>query len=197
MQAGEEDVIMAEPGLIIPQETNVLQSFSDATAGRSQQMFYAVAAADTVSTKYLLIRDSGISNPAYQFSGGNGDVIDVDFDITINKPTIIAGLVAVDVTFETLLGGFNNMYIKFKLYYVSTEAVETEIGAVRTPTNATTPYKSKVVMAVTKKMFGVGTKLRLNAIVNNNQGTGNATMWHDPTTAGHELKIWIPVVNLE
>jgi hypothetical protein len=52
-------------------------------------------------------------------------------------------------------------------------------------------------MTVTRKMFGVGTKLRLNAIVNNVQAIGDAKMWHDPTTAGHELKIWIPVVNLE
>ena len=188
---------LANSGITATPENNVLQSFSDATAGRSQQLFWAMATTDSVGVDYILGRDSGISNPTSTDPMG-----DIDFDITINKPTIIAGIAAIDLKWlvtDTGGGGPATGTLAITLYHYD-GSTETSIGTVSTRTidvSATSPIEetTKLQFPITRKLFGIGDTLRLN-IVGSSPYT-DITLYHDPNTAGNELKIWLPIVNLE
>jgi len=172
-------------------EVNVLQSFSDATAGRSQQLFWVVF----TETGGILTRDQGASSKIAQVEGVDDDE---DYDITINKPTIIAGLATMDLTLQTASAGIGAtaavaVYIK---HYDGT--TETTLGTMTASISSNEELTKilKIKCDVTRKMFGVGHTLRVNVVITD--GTQcTATMYTDPNTAGHECKIWIPVVNLE
>lgn len=177
--------------------TNVLQSFSDATAGRSQQLFYLVQSTDSVGVSYVIVRDSGKSDPA--FIQLDTESKDLDFDITINKPTIFAGIATIDVRIETFngSGAATSAAFTFTLrHYDGT--TETDIGAVTTETitdTAPTTHDYKLKFNVTRKLFGIGHTLRLN--ISGSNTLRSIKLHTDPTTAGNELKTWLPVVNLE
>ena len=180
-----------------PEGTNVLQSFSDATAGRSLQLFYAMLSKDSIGVSYVLGRDAGISEP----TSVHATEFDLDFDITINKPTIFAGIGTIDVNWvaSSSGGGEEGDYqITFNIYHYD-GVTETLIGTVSTQSintrSSVQVQASKLIVNITRKLFGVGHVLRLNAV-------GSATIrevkiFANPTIGGEELKFWMPVVNLE
>lgn len=182
--------------ITVPSENNILQNFSDATAGRSLQLFYCVGTTDSAGVDYVMVRDSGVSLPVVT----NADVsFDIDFDITINKPTIIAGIATIDVTYGGFGGGAaRNVNIEFKLIHYD-GSTETEIGVVNTKSILVqaTFETTKLQFTVTKQLFGIGNVLRLTAKGNGVEATRGVALKHNPQTAGDELKLWLPIVNLE
>lgn len=171
----------------VPSDNNVLQNFSDATAGRSLQLYYCAATQDSVGVDFVLTRDGGISLPVKLTTG-----FDVDFDITINKPTIIAGIATVDFTIESV--GASSMVVTFNLIHYD-GTTETTVGTVTSVTqDVDTPISYKVQFNVTKQLWGIGHILRFNAV---SEGPAGQFLYHDPQTAGEELKVWLPIVNLE
>jgi len=182
-----------------PTETNILQSFSDATAGRSVQLFWGMATTDSVGTSYILSRDAGNSDPI-STRKAHPLLIDVNFEITINKPTLVNGICSIDVTMGNAHAGptAQTISLTLNLYHVR-GAVDTLIGTKTTKsvttssTNVVSP--TKVLMELAKITFGIGDKLKLEI-----KGTNNVysqDLYHDPHTAGNELKLWLPIVNME
>ena len=186
----------------VPGGVNVLQNFSDATAGRSLQLYYGVSTEDSTGTDNILTRDSGISSFNKAWTNG-GNSIDRDFDITINKPTIFAGIASIDVNWGILQSGSSNgatVVIEFNIIHYD-GSTETNIGTITSVTmneTTTSSRSDKLKLLVTRQLFGVGHILRFNVIVTM---TGDPTKYggcyHDPQTAGQELKLWMPIVNLE
>ena len=170
-----------------PKETNVLQNFTDATAGRSQQLFYGMGTRDSVGDKYVLMKEAGAGRPVHNAAAIQ---IDLDFDITINKPTILAGIATIDFKFETAALG----RAIITLYHYD-GATETSLGTVTSEDINGVAIATKLKFTVTRKMFAIGTILRLNIIVDS--AAGNAGLYFDALTAGNELKLWTPIVNLE
>ena len=183
-------------------DTNILQNFSDATAGRSQQLFYVMGVTDSTGVEYVLGRDAGISLPIDMRDVGGGGVTTFDADITINKPTIMAGIATIDFNYKHMEGGSeggtNSIFI-FKLIHYD-GITETTIGTVTAQTVAGVSQTGsfKLKCQITKKLFGIGNILRLNTSISYS-GTSPrySVVSCDPETAGNELKLWMPIVNLE
>lgn len=181
-------------GLALPAaESNVLQSFSDATAGRSLQLYHCVATSTTGGLVYVLARDSGISYPVAT-SGTPGSTDTIDFDITINKSTLFSGIGYLDLVIAVGAGGPADVRSKIYHYDGSTETLIS--GSPVTPNNAGATYSYKIPLTVTKKNFRPGDILRLKLALTTNAAS-TLSLKHDPLTAGSELKLWVPVVNLE
>ena len=179
-------------------KNNILQSFSDATAGRSIQTFYAMAATDSTGANYVLGRDAGNSDPAYNKTLG-GFSIDA-FAITINKPTIFAGICSIDFTTQVEgPGGQDAMTVVFTLEKENAGG-DTTIGTVTSRTHTgsvVSAVPQKVKFDITRVLFKVGEILKLKIDVTNTEGGRFNYLYYDPDTAGHELILNIPVVNLE
>jgi hypothetical protein len=182
-------------------ENNILQSFSDATAGRSQQLYYGMATSDSSGVSYVLMRDAGTSYPTWWYLLDDGPgAMDIDFDITINKPTIFAGIGSIDFKIG-YAGGANSTstYITFNIIHYD-GSTETSIGSVQSATytlDADGSRSYKVKVNITRKLFGVGHILRLSCAATKSGGTRYYALYHNPGTAGNELKLWMPIVNLE
>ena len=194
---------MAITGIGATPENNVLQTFSDAAAGRSIQCYYGIIAQNQASTDYILTRDGGNSYPLIQESAAGA--FDVDFDLTINKPTIFAGIAYIDFNQNLrVIGtpGVGQCYITFTVYHYD-GVTETSLGTVTTLNlsgSATTNRISKVKIAITRKSFKIGDTLRLTAYGALNAGayaTHVVGLHCDPSTAGNELKLNMPIVNME
>lgn len=175
-------------GIVADEPNNVLQSYGDAVAGRSLFLYYAVAA----DTDYILVRDVGISNPN-AVSLIVAGTVEVNFDVTINKPTIFSGIGYVD--YKVTSTGNPNGSVTIKIYHVSTGAVETQLASGSSGTlNAS--KRGKMKFTVTRKSFGVGTKMRLEAVLTQANNFDTA-LYFEPEIAGNALKLWMPVVNLD
>jgi len=177
-------------------KNNVLQTFSDAIAGRSIQLFYGVGTKMAAGQDYVLVRDSGISRETYT-SGAN---IDIDFDITINKPTIVAGIATFDIYWIACFGGGAacNFTVTANVVHYDGSA-ETVLGTATSETiNAglATDVSDKLQCSVTKKLFKIGDILRIT-LTGVSSGASVIKINHDPLTANKDFKIWVPIVNLE
>ncbi|MBU1054041.1 MAG: hypothetical protein KKC46_09450 [Proteobacteria bacterium] len=183
-------------GITDPGNNNILQNFSDATAGRSMQLYWCTDVYDSTGWDYVMNRDSGNSRMIYI---QHATLFDIDYDITINKPTIFQGQAILDFTFGlNSAAGASACYIVFTVYHYD-GVTETALGTVTSETVAKsvdTLMVGKVRIDISRKLFGVGHVLRLNAVGHNN-GNGNVVLYMNPQTAGEELKLWMPVVNLE
>lgn len=159
--------------------------YFDYAAGAGYKKYYLAGADDSTSDKYFLTTDSGLisDNNVFQISGNGADK---DFDLTFNNPMTIAAAEAT-LSYTVTLSGSNGdtFSIAWTVYHVSTGAVETSLGTVTDagsndgdPTN----YQRRTVkLTLTKKSFGVGDKLRINAIIT----TNNATTFMKFDPSGH------------
>ena len=181
--------------ITVPSGVNQLQNFSDATAGRSLQLYYGVAMTTSTSTIFGLTRDVGLSDPASTLVPVAQSGQEFNFDITINKPTILAGLGYVDVKHS---GNAQDAQIKVELYHYN-GITETLISDSPLTENhgVAGAYSSKIPLNISKKLYGVGSTLRLKLTITLSTGSSNTSLMHDPQTAGNELKMWVPIVNLE
>lgn len=173
----------------VPSGNNILQDFSDATAGRSQQLYHCMGATDASGVTYVLGRDAGNSIPAVKVNP-----FDIDFNITINKPTIFAGIAQLDVRHHAQGGPGQATLVTFKVYHYD-GSTETEIGTVVTTTiDNGADQQLKMEFDITRTLFGIGDVLRLNAV---DASGSDGRIYFDPFVAGDEMKLWMPVVNLE
>ena len=175
-------------------ETNILQSFSDATAGRSLQLYYAMASTSTAGTSFILSRDAGTSDPDKQVYDDNPDV---NYDITINKPTIVGGLATIDLTLTNASAGGGAVTTAACTIYHYDGSTETSLGTATASytSDVTSSQTRKLIITVSKKLFKIGDTLRLNIILTQSNCTSEVQL--NPFVAGNECKLWLPIVNLE
>jgi len=180
-------------GISTTPEHNVLQSFSDATAGRSIQLYWAVAALANAGTDYTLMRDEGLSTPGYTKETGD-KITEIDFDITINKTTIVAGISCVDCKIKHAGQGWGRLEVELFKY----DGSETSISDSPKSSTVTADTQSfKLMMSVTRTTLKVGDVLRFKAYIEGSNAAAEVTLYHDPQVAGNELKLWVPVVCLD
>ena len=180
-------------------ETNILQSFSDATAGRSQQLYYLMATSDSTNFEYIASRDAGISSKESE-SGNNINSFDEDFDITINKPTVISGIASLDVNTEQGSGSTGDAWLKVECTIIKYDgSTETTIGTntFEYTLSATGTHSDKLKIECDKTLLGIGDILRFNIKVSIENTARPWILYLDPLTAGQELKVWVPIVNME
>ena len=193
-------VIGDAPGITVPGENNILQSFSDATAGRSVQLYYGFASLDDSATDYHLGRDAGNSNPVDKKISNTS--FDIDFDITINKPTIFAGVATIDCNWAHMQNGsegtkITTLVLTLIHYDGSTETT------LDTKTHGITQASGEIIagkynFTIATKLFKIGDILRLSVSFTTNVTSGRYSVVNfDPETAGNELKVWMPIRNLE
>ena len=180
-------------------ETSVLQSFTDTAAGRSLQLFYGTGVTDSGGTTYVLSRDAGFSRPISYTASTSG--VALNFNITNNKMTIIAGIVQADVriTAQDMMGAGGNVTVTAALYHYD-GSTETLLGSATTDNLKSTTITQKFSFTATRKSFGVGSTLRLKMTLNgysSGPDREDVTIYFDPLTAGNELKLWVPVVVLD
>lgn len=192
-------MVLAVPRITSQPENNILQNFSDATAGRSQQLFYGMQTKDSIGLDYILQRDAGNSFPTIISDGSS---FDIDFDITINKPTIFAGIGSIDVHFGITNGTGTQTTVSIDCeiihYDGSTETVLASVDSVEITNVGSTSQKHKLKFTMPRKLFKIGDIFRLNIKGNNSDSQGGEVLLHlDSLTAGNELKLWMPIVNLE
>jgi hypothetical protein len=185
--------------------SNVLQSFSDAVAGRSQQTYHGMASMDSAATvSYILARDAGASFPLLKENDSGVSSFDIDFDMTINAPTIFAGIGYIDyqIAWRMTVPQASVGHFHFTIYHVD-GVTETSIATAdpfALASSVSASRTAKIKFDVTRKTFGIGTKLRLNCIAHITGGNTTQVflgLSFDPSTAGSELKLNMPVVNME
>jgi hypothetical protein len=164
---------------------NVLQNFDDSTAGRAMMLYYACALTTSAATSYVLARDAGFSNPVLTATGT------IDFDVTINKTTVFSGVSYLDAYVNTIIAGDGTGHIHARLYHwdgvtetaISADAVSAALGL--------GAHSLKLPLTVTLKRFKPGDILRLKITITPGGGGGSEHLYHDPSIAGNELKLWI------
>ena len=171
---------------------NILQNFSDATAGRSLFLYWATAASNAAGTQYVLARDEGVSSVTTTAFNVNSTKT-INFDISINKTTSFSGIGYVDLSFT--VGGGGTGVIAPKIYHYD-GSTETLISDESAPSGGVGTHSFKVRLAITRKAFKPGDILRMKVILTSSGGA-SGSLKHDPQVAGNELKLWMPVVNLE
>jgi len=183
-------------GITDPGNNNILQSFSDATAGRSLQTYYLMAATKSGGVDYIISRASGHSEPT---DLSTGDTAEFDFDMTINKATIFQGIGTIDFTFGLAVGsGSSSSVVVFTVIHYD-GSTETTIGTATSATKSAsvpTDWVSKLKVDITRQLFGIGHILRVTAALTNT-GVLQTVLYVDADTAGKELILHMPVVNLE
>ena len=182
-------------GLAPPAESNVLQSFSDATAGRSMQLYQAVSLRTSAGVDHALTRDGGVSSPE-KTSKTNGTET-INFDATINKSTLVGGIGYLDLKIEAT-GVIGIVYATVGVYHWDGVSETLISNSPVTPNLVTVAsITHKMPLTITKKNFRVGTTLRLKVALYSSGVPTPAHLYHDPQSAGDELNFWLPVVNLE
>jgi hypothetical protein len=154
-------------------------------------LFYALSGNN--GSNYVLNKDGGTSYPTEtSYAGGAGNT-EVNFDITINKHTIFSGIVCLDVTHSTGFGTVGGQVTFRLIKYSGSESALLTLTT--TSLGAGTTVSNKLIGTISRVVFKRGDVLRLEAVIAGAGGT--TTLIHNPNVAGNELKLWLPVVNLE
>jgi len=167
----------------------------DASLGVGYKRYYLLYASDAKSLTPEPV-DSDTSKTTYSSSEGAAtDVIDLDFDMTLNTPQTVQGNLIFCGSYNhkaTASGGGRTFYMRMDVYIYHVRGVtETLIGSKASGTyNSTTDtsdhsYRRTHSIALTKTSFAIGDKLRINVRVNAYRDVGdtqNITLYHDPTT---------------
>jgi len=178
--------------VITPPPDNILQSFPDAIAGRSI-ITYQGAAAE--GNQFVLTPDGGTSYPLEQSSTSS---YNLNFDITINKATIFAGLCTLDIRAGASVGAGSATYTFVFAVIHYDGSTETEIGTATFAITTSSGEQRKVKLSfdITRKIFKIGDILRLELDASRDGGA-STVFHHDPNVAGNECILRMPVVNLE
>jgi len=175
-------------------EVNALQSFTYPIAGRSLLAYYASGTYQGGAAGYILTTTVGVSRPSSIVTVG-GAPLEVNFDITVNKPTIFAGIGYIDFKISDP-GAVNDGHVHFRIINVK-GVVETVLATLESEHMTTTgSLTGKITFTLPRKTYGVGDLLRLETTIAD-PTTNNVTLSFDPQTAGSELILTMPVVNTE
>lgn len=177
----------------VPANNNVLQTFADATAGRSIFTYYVSGFTDSVGGGRFLSRDPVTCRPT-SFSGGGPYTA----DIIINKPTIFNGIAYITFKFGWDGGvGASTYKLNFDICkWNGSETVLASVESENLSAAVATLYPSIVKVNFPKTLFKIGEYLRLKFLPTAT-GAMTARTYHDNLTAGNEMKLYMPVVNME
>jgi len=154
--------------------------------------FYGVGSTLTAGVTYLLTTtavDSGTGDTSgtagFKTFGVAGADIDIDFDITFNRPVTIAKADAfVNYTlWHEANADINSSVVSIK--HVDTGASETVIGTASIEAHTQAPenyWREALKIALTETVFSIGEKLRITITVVNN-AANNTAIFHDPTSS--------------
>ncbi len=178
-----------------PAVDNVVFNFNDIVTGRTALLFYAFESTNSVGEDHHLSQTAIKSTDP---TSESNTTVDRDFDILVNKPITIEGDVIFTIKFGQSGGGGGGGAIatNANLIRVDKGAGENTLGNV-TSSDFTPGGDGNttitMVLNVSKTTFSIGEKIRLTVTVTGGSGaTQQATLWHDPVTAGNELKMWLP-----
>ena len=173
---------------------NVQYDWLDATTGAGYRRYYACCAdltPDSAAEKFLTTRTLDSEPWFIALAKNNGAYtldIDYDFDITFQLPATIAASTAYVQALRKVTSADMDSYLVINIYHVTAAAVETLIGTATTEAWAggTDAYMRDIVpVTLTKKLFGIGEKLRLNVQVYtlcNPAGAETITLYFDPSS---------------
>jgi hypothetical protein len=156
--------------------------YFDYAAGAGYKKYYPAIGKDSTGYVYFLTDNSSLASATDKcFLQGASDI---DFDLTFNTPMTIAAADA-HVSYFVVKNGADgdSTTTTINVYHVSTAAVETLIGTIAaadTDGNPVTYVKKTMKIALTKKHFSIGEKLRINVVIALLNGSA-AWKWHfDP-----------------
>lgn len=177
-----------------PNSIQANYDFTDLIQKLGYVTFYAVNHTDyhTLSRQAIASQVPMISENA---DVNHTDRIDIDLDFPINVPvTVAAADLYVSAAVDLIRNVSHTCFMKVYVYHVSAAAVETSIGSNATPTAVTVASaangSARIVtkVALSKKKFNPGTKLRVNIVIQSWLGAGvepNAlTLWIDGAGRG-------------
>ena len=182
----------------------------DYTAGVGYKRFLGAGAIDSTGVTLFLtnkVLESATNDGSTRAIWTAGEDIDLNFDITFGVPAVVGGGDAF-LTFTVSKPANTGGNAVINLYHVDLAAAETSIGTKTTRTYAVTGggeyYRETIVIAITKKAFAIGEKLRLSITFTTDAGD-SITMYHDPDTfltftdtasrtIGSDLKLEMPFV---
>jgi len=171
----------------------------DLTSGVGYRRYYPCATSLTAGIGYFLSTKALDSYPIAAYAtldqGAATLEIDLDFDITFNVPSIVGGgeaFINLKHAIWSGAGDTNNVYPVINVIHVGTGG-EAVIGTAQGVTRAfaggpaTEWYRECIKVAITKKKFVVGDKLRFNVQMYGwkpagGGGNGVTYLWHDPST---------------
>jgi hypothetical protein len=183
----------------------------DNLQGMGYLTLYASNAVDTAGRNYLLVHKAVDCSSYYNAGSGygiytdtNGADIDIDFDISIQKPLLTAtGIAFVEMTIWKAANASGHYHVN--IYHVH-GVTETLLGTATSQTYAVTggaiSYRDLFKISFTGKQFAIGDFIRFN-IDSDLGGTKSFYFYHDPTSAvtltdavsrtiGTDLTMYIP-----
>lgn len=157
----------------------------DYAAGAGYKTFYCCAGKNDSGAQYFLTTEQIASDNDNLSTGALGvGTVEVNFDVTFNNPVTIA---AADCLIE-FTGNANaandSGYVIATIYHVNSAAVETSLGTVQSATitsaGGASMQRKSMKVALTKKAFGIGEKLRaeIQFVVSN----ASVTFYYDPSS---------------
>ena len=143
--------------------------------GGAFKNFYLLGIQDSTGSVYTLTTDSSIgSHVSNMLNTANG--MDLDFDIEVTETFLVeAREAAVSVVLHSDSGTDS---FTFAVVHVDSGDTETSIGTITTEDFAQVEGRRTVKIAMTRKRFIKGDKLRLTVTCTAN---GNSTINYDPT----------------
>lgn len=176
----------------------------DSSAGAGYKTFYPIRATLSGSTVYWLT--SKLADAEYNtnlaVTSGNTEL---NFDITFSNPVQVASADAY-IEYTQALGTNSSGYIIFTIFHVDSAGTETSLGSTVTDTRSTGGSAETIrrvqKIALTKKSFAIGDKIRLSIDVYRTAGT--ITIYYDPNsretftesgsgaTIGSSIKLNVP-----
>jgi len=152
---------------------NASYDWLDVTSGVGYRRYFGVASDIAAGAEYFLTPESVTSYEEGKSANGTASpAIDLDFDITFNKPAYVKGVAVVNALFRSVSSASITPVVN--IYHVTAVGTETLLGtATMVNRSVTGYYKQTIRISLTEKQFIVGDRLRLNMqlnILNGNQG---------------------------
>lgn len=184
----------------------------DLTTGLGYKRFYA--AASLISTGNVYYLDTKINDASSALGGVSSfntalinGAVELNFDATFTKPATVGASQVIASYTVARNAGVTQVCTAFKVYHVNAAAVETELGTVAGKSHtagggAGETARELLTLDITKKVFGIGEKLRISILFT---GNGAGAVYHDPAslltatdtstrTIGTDFTIDIPFV---
>lgn len=174
--------------------------YIDAITGVGYKKFYLCGGTNSTGNTYFLTTDSSIRTDSDN-SVVTGNAQDVDFDISIGSSGGFT-VAAADAIIVAAVGADNgqNQTVTWKVRHVDSAATETDlgtaVGATITGGAGTEQYIKTTRIALTRKRFSSGEKLRLNFVTSSG---ANCFVYYDPSglntqsveTPNYTLTTWV------
>jgi hypothetical protein len=154
--------------------------YIDAIGGVGYKTFYGSGGEDSTGNTYFLTNNSlDSAHDNLLSSNSTSTPLSIDFDITFNTTAIVESANAI-LNFTIATAGSSSGYIDFTIYHVR-DSTATSIGTTRSQTYSSSfVYRELLNIALTRSVFTIGDKLRLNATIT--RTTGTVSLRHETTS---------------